>query len=219
MVVNNTGYPSSDSTYGWYIDYPLGRVVFDTAISTDYEVQSEYSYRYIQIYRADDVPWFRELQFASLQPGDGYFSQVGSGEWEMGSNHRVQLPCIIIESIPKGNTKGYELGNDALIINQDILFHVLAENRQDRNNIIDVLRQQSDKTIWLFNSNTVAQTGAFPLDYRGMLTGTLMYPDLVAEDGYRWKSCTFNNNNISNIESIHPNLYEGVVRSTIEVIL
>ena len=171
------------------------------------------------MYRADDAPWFRELQFASLRPGDGYFAQNNSGDWTMGGQHRVQLPSIILEGIADGSTDGYELGNAALIINQDVLFHVVAENRYDRNNIIDIIRQQSDKTIWFFNSNTIAQSGAFPLDYRGMLTGTNMYPDLVAENGYRWRSCSFNDNRISNIESIHPNLYEGVVRSTLEIVL
>lgn len=219
IQVNDVSYSGSDSTYGWHINYPLGRVIFDTAISITSDVQADYSYRYVQVYRADDAPWFRELQFASFKPNDGYFTQTDSGNWTIGGNHRVQLPAIVIEAVSRGNTAGYELGNAALIIYQDVLFHVIAENRYDRNNLIDILRQQSDKTIWLFNSNTMANSGVFPLDYRGMLIGTLMYPNFVAEDGYRYIKCTFENNNISAIESIHPNLYEGVVRSTLSLVL
>ena len=218
VSISGSFYGSGHSTYGWHINYPLGRVILDTEIDTDSDVQVGYSYRYVQVYKADDAPWFTELQFASFKPADNNFSQV-EGNWAIGGHERIQLPAIVIEGIPNGTTEGYELGNAALNIKQDVLFHVVAENRYDRNNLIDILRQQSDKTIWLFNSNTIAQSGVFPLDFRGMLIGTLMYPDLVADNAYRWTSCRFTDNRISNIESIHPNLFEGVVRSTLEVVL
>jgi len=219
VVVDGIGYTSDDATYGWHINYPLGRVVFDSAIATNSTVQVEHSYRYVQVYKADSVPWFREFQFASLKPNDNYFQQIGSGNWVVGGNHRIQLPTIVIEAVSRGDTRPYELGNGALVIEQDVLFHIFAENRYDRNNLLDVCRFQADKTIWLMNTNTLITNGAFPLDYRGMLTGTNMYPDLVQDSTYQWRKCRFVDNHISYIESIHPHLYEGVVRSTLEVVL
>ncbi len=106
ISVDGTSYGPEDSTYGWHINYPLGRVIFSGAIGTGSDVQADYSYRYVQTYKADDAPWFRELQFASFRPADNSFSQV-EGNWSIGGNHRVQLPSIIIEGIPNGVTECY----------------------------------------------------------------------------------------------------------------
>jgi hypothetical protein len=131
------------------------------------------------------------------------------------------MPTILLEAVARGTSKGYELGNGSLAIRQDVLFHVIAENRALRNNLVDMLRYQSDKSIWLFDTNRVVAGDDYPLDYRGELVGTKMYPDLVdtiANGGYRWNRCDFISATVSEIEALHPTLYEGMVRTTMEIV-
>ena len=217
--VDGAFYGSGDATYGWHVNYPLGRVVFDTAISLSSTVDLNYSYRFVQIYKADDAEWWKELQYDSFRADDSHFSQRGTGDWSVGAQHRVQMPAIVLESISRGSANGYELGNGALAVEQDVLFHVVAENRFDRNNLVDMIRLQYDNIIWLFNSQSAAEATGYPLDYRGMKIGDNMYPDLVDTDGYRWAECRFTDVVMAEVESINPNLYQGKVRTTVEVIL
>ena len=206
------------TTGSYHLNYPLGRVIFNNPISTTSTVTADYSYRNVQVYKADDAVWWQELQFASHRADDDFFTRDDNlGDWSVGGQHRIQMPCIVVEAVPRRISKGYELGNAAMTMLQDVVFHVLAENRHDRNNLVDICSFQSDKSIWLWDSNLIADSGAFPLDYRGMRTGSNMYTDLIAEDAYRWKKCTFQNATITEVAPIHPNLHEGTVRTTMEV--
>lgn len=212
----------SPTAASYHVNYPLGRIIFDSPISTTSTVELDYAYRDCQVVRADSAPWFRQLQFRSFRPDDLQVSQTTRGEWSIGGQHRIQMPTILLESVPRGTSKGYELGNDSLVIMQDVLFHVMAESRTLRNNLVDMIRQQSDKAIWLFDTNRVVAGGDYPLDYRGELVGSKMYPDLVdtiANGGYRWNKCYFMNATVSEIEALHPTLYEGMVRTTMEIVL
>jgi len=225
VFINGVGtdyfYESADATYGHYVDYPLGRVVFDSAINTTSAVYMNHSYRWVQTYVADKAPWWQELQYKSFRVDSSHVSQTGSGDWSIGGQHRVQLPAIVIEAVSRRYSEGYELGSANLRTFQDVLFHVVAESKWQRNQLVDVLSMQQDKSIYLFNTNKVAENGVYPLDYRGMLTTSnpLMYPNLVASTGYRWKECRFRNATLSEVESPHPGLHEGAVRITFEVIV
>ena len=86
---------------------------------------------------------------------------------------------------------------------------------------MDILSVQQDKSIYLFDTNKVAEDQKYPLDYRGMLASgnPLMYPNLVAASGYRWRECRFSNSVLSEVESPSPNLHEAVVRTTFEVVI
>jgi hypothetical protein len=218
--VDGTFYGSGDSDYGWHINYPLGQVIFNEAIPTTSEVALSYSYRWAQIYIADDAPWWTELQYNSHRADDQFINEDG-GDWIIGPHRRVQMPSIVIESVARGSSRGYELGNNALNVEQTISFNVIAECRADRNKMLDYLRNQKDKTIYLFKSNDVINSGDYPLDYRGMLVGDKMYPDLVdaeASGGYRWKRLFISDSHISETQSWHPGLFEGSVTWETEVI-
>ncbi|HAI19830.1 MAG TPA: hypothetical protein DCM10_18510, partial [Xanthomarina gelatinilytica] len=61
IYVNNQFEPSSGvGQYAHYVDYYNGRVIFDSAISTTSKVQVEYSYKWINVVYANNVPWLRE---------------------------------------------------------------------------------------------------------------------------------------------------------------
>ncbi len=180
VFVDSIGHPSGHNTFGHHINYPLGRVIFGSAISTSSTVTLAYSHRWVQVYRVGDAPWWDEIQYRSFRPDDSHATQTGSGDYAILSNHRVQLPAIVIESVPRRDFQPYELGNGSLIAQQDILFHVLAESRWERNQLVDLISYQDEKDIWLFNSNTVISDNRFPLDFRGQVVDNpIMYPHLV----------------------------------------
>jgi len=67
-------------TYAHHINYPLGRVVFDTAVSTTSTLTAEFSYRWAHFDKADS-PWMREVMYRSNRVDDAHFLQMGSGNW------------------------------------------------------------------------------------------------------------------------------------------
>jgi hypothetical protein len=219
VYLDDTLYATGDATYAHHYNYPLGRVVFDSAIPVTTDVQMNYSYRWLQTYVADEAPWWQELQYGSTRPDDLQFDISGSGEWGSNSPHRVQFPAIVLECVPRGTSRPFEIGNNSLILEQDMLFHALGETRHDRNQIVDILRSQTDRTMWLFDSDKVARSGIYPLDYQGSYTsGKEMYPGFIGED-YRWKRCRWTNAVIAEVQSLQPTLHEGTVRVTFEVIV
>ncbi|GAH00292.1 unnamed protein product, partial [marine sediment metagenome] len=170
---------------------------------------------------ADDVPWWQELQYRSDRVDDSHFANTEDGNWGIGGQHRVQMPCIVIEAVPRATSRPYQLGDGSAWVEQDVLCHVLAETRRDRNNLVDILRGQFDTVIWLYDNDQVAAAGAFPLDYRGeIVDSSKTYPALVdSSTGYRWERCRFSRTEVGEVESINSRLYEGVVRMTCEVTL
>ena len=202
---------------GFNIDYPLGRVILDDPVLESSNINLDYSYRYVQIYRATDTPWLSILQYSSYETNNADILQTDSGDWSIGGNHRIQLPCIIIEPLARSRSLPYEIGNNNLLIEQDIAFHILAENQNDRNKLLDILRLQQDMTIWLFDTNELAQNDEFPLDYNGSLkSNALNYPSIIEK--YKWRKCFIKNVNLFDIDSVHTNLYRGFVKITTEII-
>lgn len=223
---NTVGTPvvnGSATSETYVVNYPLGRIIFDTAIATTATVSTQHAFRDVQVLIADEAPWWRQLQFQSFRPDDSHFGQTTSGNWSILGSNAVQMPVVIIEAVPRARSEPYELGNVSLIRQQDVLFHVFSEVRSIRNNLVDYIANQSDSTFWLFNANEIAASSAFPLDFNGDLAaGAKTYPTLAAiadSGGFRWKRCRFTNATVSELEALHPNLYEGTVRLTMEVIL
>ncbi len=205
-----------------HINYPLGRVVFSSPIATTSVVEASYSYRYAQVYRADDAPWWQELQYRSFRVDDSHFTQTtDKGVWSVGSQHRVQMPCVILEAVPRATSRPFQLGDGSAWVEQDILVHILAESRNDRNKLVDIFRGQFDTVIWLFDNDLVAVNSDYPLDHRGeIVDSSQVYPALIDPvTGYRWESCRFSRTEVSEVEALNSRLYEGVVRMTCEVVL
>ena len=169
---------SGVGAYAHSVDYFNGRVVFDTAIPTGSKVQAEYSYKYINVLYANNVPWLREIQYRTLDVPSS-FNNNDKGEFQIPSEMRIQLPAIAVEIVPRRTYKGYQLGGGQYVYT-DVLFHCLAEDAYTRNSLLDMVSYQNDKKIHLFSSKSIATNSAFPIDYRGVpVTGALRYPDLV----------------------------------------
>jgi hypothetical protein len=199
------------------INYPLGRVIFNSPISKSSNVNLNYSYRFVQVHRSSDCPWFNIIQFSSFNTSNKDIKQSENGEWSIGANHRIQLPAIIIEPLSRSRSRPYEIGNSVLWLEQDIAFYILAENKNDRNKLLDILRLQQDITLQLFDTNLLAQNDNYPLDYNGDIkNNALMYPDII--DAYPWRKCLIKNISLFEIDSPHPNLHQGMARATMEII-
>ena len=129
---------------------------------------------------------------------------------------RLQLPAIAVEVVPRRSYRGYQLGGGQYIYT-DVLFHCIAEDAYTRNQLLDMVSFQNDKTIAIFNNNIIADSGAFPIDYRGVpVSGALRYPDLV--DNYKSNFMRFTNFNVQGMEIINSNFSAGIARCTVELI-
>lgn len=220
--------------YKHHIDYPNGRIVFDTAISTTSTVTAEFSYKWAKVTKAND-DFFREIQYRSDR-ADGDFTLEGSGDWSQLADTRLQLPAVALEVVKARSLKPYALGGLTHYVNTDVLFHVLAEDDYERDKLLDIISLQEDNIYPLFDSDMIGRNNAFPLDYRGMINGIpKMYPTLLAasgevidgvsiaekDRGYSWGSRTvmLNRSRVQTSEAISPNLHHGVVRMNTEVIM
>ena len=216
IYVDDTYYPS-DTTgdFAHYVDYFNGRVVFDSAIPTGSKVQAEYSYKYINVVYANNMPWIKQIQTKALQP-TAEFLNVDKGPWNLPPEARVQLPLIAIEVVPMRTFRGYQLGGGQYVYT-DVIFHCIAEDEMERNKLLDIVSLQNDKTIALFDSNAMNADSAFPLDYNGTpVPSALRYPDLV--DQYYGGRLRLTKASVQQMDMIDSNVFGGVVRITTDVI-
>jgi hypothetical protein len=216
VYVNNTFYPStSTGSYAHKIDYFNGRVVFNSGLPSGSKVQAEYSYKYINVIYSNSLPWIREIQYRTLEMPPS-FNNKTNGDFNLPPEDRVQLPAIAVEVVPRRTLRGYQLGGGQYV-ETDILFHCLAEDEFTRNKLVDIVSLQNEKTIKMFNSNMIGNSGAFPLDHMGFpVSGALRYPDLI-ENYYRG-SVRLKNSVVQGMDLINSNFYAGIVRMTAETI-
>ena len=112
--------------------------------------------------------------------------------------------------------RGYQLGGGQWITT-DVLFHCIAEDDITRNRLVDIVSLQNEKTIYMFDSNSVSNNGDFPLDYLGVAnSGAMRYPDLIQNHFLR--RLRFKSTSIQGMDMINSNLYGGVVKVAAEVI-
>jgi len=216
VYVENTFYPSNTvGAYAHHVDYFNGQVVFDTAIPTGSKVQAEYSYKWINIVYANSIPWLREVQYRSYDINSNFLT-LGNGDWDTPPETRLQLPAIAVEIVPRRSLKGYQLGGGQWVYT-DVLFHCLAEDDITRNELVDIVSLQGEKKIPAFESNKVAASGDFPIDYRGTpVSGALAFPELVSE--HQGASIRLVNPAVQGMDMINNSMYGGIVKITTEVI-
>lgn len=214
IYVNNTFLPSptGSGNYGYNINYPLGRIEFNNNISSTSNITLNYSYRYVQVYKANDSAWWKEIQSETYNPAN----IKTSGDYAITANHRVQMPMVMIETIPRTVLTPRELGNTDNIIIQDLLLHVFSENINQRNSLVDILVLQKDKTISLYNYNNVVKDGVYALNKNGSINPTGLNYDQLSEN-YRRHWCTIKNSSISELNTYTTSLYNGIVRWSVEI--
>lgn len=215
--VNGTLYTSGHGTYGHNIDYINGRVIFNSARSSTDIITMSYSYKDISVERAIESDIWKEIQYGSFKPSDTHLTDNEKGQWTaIPALRRQQLPALIIESVPRRISTGWQLGSKSRNIFQDVLFHVVAENSTQRNQLTDIIDSEKFHTIFLMNIEDI-HTDDWPINYLGYKNSLgLMYPDLIEE--YKWIKITFSDMKVSEVANINPYLFQSTIRSTIECV-
>ena len=217
LFVNNTFYATGNVSKPYYIDYPNGKVVFNTAISTTSNVQLEYSHKWVEVVPAQGIPFFREIQLGSFRNEEG-FQVSNSGGWAQLGETRVQLPTIAVEVLTPQSLQGYQLGGGQWV-NNDVVFYVLTENHWECMNIMDSILYQNDRTIHLFNPTSIAISGVLPFNYRNELNANAvpsgMYPNLI--DNFFYRQCYIYDSKGSAVTQLSPGLYMGTSRCRTQV--
>ncbi len=217
VFVDNTFYATGNVTKPFYIDYPNGRVVFDTAITSTSTVQLEYSHKWVQVVPAQGVPWFRQIQQRSFRNEED-FQVSSSGGWVQLGQTRIQLPAVAIEVIPAISMHGYQLGGGQWI-NSDMVFYVISENHWECTNLMDSILYQNDRTVHLFNPTAVAISGVLPYNYRNELNENAipsgLYPNMI--DDFYYNRCWISESRGSEISQLSPDLYVGSTRCSTQV--
>jgi hypothetical protein len=218
IYVNNSFYPepSGNLELSYTVNYPLGQIIFDRPLNLKSNVRANYSYKWCQIYKNSSTEW-KELQSLTFQPVP-QINQVKSGEYNIGAKNRIQMPCVVIEPIARSYYKPWQLGASDFLVDQDIMFHVFAENSADYYKIIDILRLQKDKTILLYDTKKVANSGAYFLNYDGSLNiNRQSYNDLLKN--FYWNKCYFKEIGVLEMQSANKNLFWCSLRLTSEIII
>jgi hypothetical protein len=214
LYINNSFYPGPSGSSGnnYTLNYPLGRVVFSNSLASNSNLQIEYSYRNVQIYKSNEALWFKELQQYSYDPTK--FNNIK----QITSNHRVQMPCIVIEFLPGMDFKPYEIGSNRNIIYQDIMLHILSETYADRANLIDILSQQKDRPIYLYDINKVINDNVYPLNYDGSINiDGMTYTDLVENKQYELTVVYIKKVNLIDLYNYGQTVYSANFRYTLEI--
>jgi hypothetical protein len=217
VYVNDAFYSTSTTgTYSHYINHPLGRVIFDSPIDTNSTVTCQYSYKYVNITRADGLEWFKQVQQYSERADNTNFVN-NSGEWAILGDNRLQLPAIGIELINSRKMTPHALGGGQHIFT-DFLFHCVAEDAYTRDHLMDIVSLQNDKVLKAYDLDDISSNNVFPLDYRGVpVSGALTYPNLVS--AYEGNHIRLIEASIDSVYSLTPNIHIGTVKLKTEVIV
>lgn len=228
VYFNEVFYETSSTTgaFSHYIDFPRGRVVFDTAVATTGVVKANFSIRSVQVTQADEVGIQEIVHQSHRIERSDFLAATGGGNWSRSLEHLYQLPLLAVEFVDTTFT-GYELGGGQLA-SADLLFYVFADNPDDRNQIIDVIKYQSEKVIWLANRGLIKSSTDYPggqvsLDFRGSpVDNFLTYPSIVfpsADGGFQWRQCRFGSIDLESSDNLNNELYRAILRVNTEVIL
>lgn len=213
VYINNSFYPiNTTGVYAYSINYPYGRVIFNSPIATGSVVQMEYSYRRVTML-SNKSQFSKTLLFDSFRPDRNGFLN-GSGTMSLLAQSRLHLPAIVVQVADNRRNIPMQIGGGHYA-EQDVLFYIFTEDAFSLQNLKDIICNQVDKTIYLYDRALALESGVFPLNYKGALnSGFLIYPDLVkspTQGGYRYKRCLFMNTNPQD-EQNAIGFYSSVVR-------
>jgi len=209
IYINNTLQPTNS---GYYIDYPNGRVIFNSGLNTRTNtITANFSYRTLDFKPINDniIP---DIFCGSYRTDSDFISTSGSRSQL--SELKQQLPIIAVDVNPNKRYAPLQLGGGQWCY-VDVIFYVLTENNSDANNILDMISHQNDKTIWLINRDEVKKSGNYPysLTYRGdVVENPLQYPELVST--HQWRTASFSETRSYNYTNLPYNLRGGIVKTT-----
>ncbi len=206
---------------GYYVDYPRGRVVFSVPIPTGSTVEANFAHRTVGFVPAE-TPWFREVMFGSYDISrDDFLNGTAGGKWNQLGENRLQLPFVGVEVAGTRALRPYQLGGGQWQY-KIVKYYVYAESAAERDNIRDILVNQNDKVIWLYDRTRLKEDSQWPftLDYRGMtVSGFWTYPSMVAPyHDFRYLKAKFRDTTAENLDTKNGWLYGACVHTVAEMI-
>lgn len=216
IYINNVFYPTGTTgPYAYKVNYPEGRIIFDSPIQLNSSIRCEYAYKLVK-FDFTDQQWFKHVQFDSQNADNKPFA-VSSGFLLVNPQNKIQLPAVIIGSAPNVMLRPYEMGNLSRIHNQDVDFHILAETDFDRKQIHDIIINQFQKSVYTLNYKNMSASGVFPLGRDGDINPSgLNYKQLMESDAFLGPKMYLENIRSREIASSPP-LFRAVVRATITI--
>ena len=193
---------------GYRIEYPNGRIIFNSPIPATSVVSVNYSHKWVKVDRAEGVPFFRQIQQGSFRLDQNFFT--GSGDYVQLGQTRVQLPAVFIETPIRRTYSPFQLGGGQWA-QTDMVVYVLAENSSTCTDLLDMISYQNDRDIKLFDLNGVYKSGDFAINYRGDLVDkSKNYPVLLSD--HFFGNCRIYDTQINNATQLTYSLYLGTAR-------
>lgn len=227
VTIDGTLRASDDSGFEHYYDYPNGCVVFSSAKNLNSVMTIDHSFKQVQVQDTDTKGLFKRIQEYTLGDSEN-FNQEGKDSYGR-YRTRIQLPYVGVEVIPGNFVRGVELGNSLEYNNAEVIFHILGDKESIVTKVRDIINNQHRKKIYLYDLDLIAESGAFPLDYRGApISGAKTYPELTATSengGFRIDSYLGSSMRLFDIGSKQPmqdlstDLHYLPLRLGVEVIL
>lgn len=219
--VNGAFKPSSGVAYPHHVDYPLGRVVFNTAIPTSSVVTCEYSTKLVQVFNLNDIPGLRQVQYGSFKIDDSTFFST-SGNWTLPSQNRVQMPAVGLSMNGPESYRPLQIGGGQWKQNT-VFAYIFSEDESTGLRLADYLSQQKEKGINLYDENRMNEENRIMLNYDGSIAnGAMTYYNLVqpsSDGGYAYKTLYFKDAEVLASQYINTNLYYSLVKFKTEITL
>jgi len=175
VTINGVFNVKNSAPYYPAIDYNNGRVVCSGLIPSTATVSTTYSYKQV----ITDFPGSNVVNALFSQSRDN----VDLSTYAYPSGNQRQVPCLIID-LQAQRSKPFALGGYKQVT-QTVVFHILANNENDIDTIIDVLSGQFRNVIKGvdFNKTPVQFT------YQGDLAATYKnFTQLQADSSYAWSN-------------------------------
>lgn len=212
--------PTGNSTLGYTVNYNEGAIHFDREVNRSNTVKASYSYKLFDIEVASKSQIWKNLQSKSFDPANFNNNFFASGDYSVPSEHRVQLPTIIVESVNRSQNKPWRLGDHSLLTDQKVLLHVIAENKADRDKINDIMNRQSTRSLGFYDINKLVESGTYPINFDGSLNPSgLQYDQILANPDYKLITCRFKNITVSDMQFYGIELYGSTIEISNELIL
>lgn len=212
LFINSSFYPAptGSGSIGYSLDYNNGQVKFNKPINANSGVSMNYSYKWCKVLKGSDNEARRILQKLS-------YKNINT---TTETNHNVQLPCIIVESVPRDESLAFELGSLVTVRRQDFLLHIYTENYTQQKTLVDIFKLQGDKYLKVYDPNLVVASGYYGLNNNGSKNPSgLNYGQIINRDDLFWNTLLIKDVSfIDSQQNISSTLFWCIVRLTIEII-
>lgn len=152
VTVNGTFYPqaTTSGSFAHSIDFPNGRIIFDTPLAGTPTVQADFSYKTVLVDGADIFENERQPVLIETAYKD---NPRATGVDIYPSPDSRTLPAVFIDFLGRGNS-GYELGTRTPVKDYFGVFHIWARDEYMRDLIEDIIADEFREVLLGINFNT-----------------------------------------------------------------